>query len=358
MVQKKTKKRKDTGMTVQSQDAPVETPRKPGKTGEKDSSSPDPMPEGPSSPVAPAPLKERGPAPSQGYFSASDGSQLWFEDTGGPGIPLFFVYGLGCSIQHWKYPRQHFGLQGLVPRRQVYMDLRGHGLSAQPEVGRPFSVKQTVEDLAELCRLREIDQAVFLGQSMGGSLIIALAREYPRLVQKAVLLGSPSRSPKHSFPVGSIKRSLWEKILQKNQTSPQLIASIHRSVMKVAQKKPFYVIAREMIRYAGFNPSLARTDDIEEYIAKISMVDGNTFFQMAAELENFDVKDYEGSLTLPLLLIAGARDLVIPLSEQLRYKSYLPHTQVEIVPHGSHCPHFDDPKLVNRILENFLSMES
>lgn len=348
------KNRKKTDLSIQ-----IKKVSKAGKTPldtDLKSQAPQAKPDG-----AQSFLKHAAPAdtsPEKGFFTASDGAQLWFEDTGGPGVPLFFVYGLGCSIQHWKYPRAHFASHGLVPRRQIYLDLRGHGQSPKPARGTDFTLRQTVQDVVDLCRLREVKKAVFLGQSMGGCLLIALADEHPQLVQKAVLLGSPSRSPKHSFPLRSVTGTLWEKIIKANRAAPLTVARVHRSLIQLAQKKPVGLMIREIIRHAGFNPSLSRTTDIEEYISKIMMVDGNTFFQMAGELETFDIKNYQDRIRQPLLVIAGAQDRVIPLSDQLRFKSYLPHAQIEIIPHGSHCPHFDDPKLVNRILENFVQGES
>ncbi len=298
--------------------------------------------------------KSSGQESQEGFFQSFDGTKLWFSDTGGPGVPLFFVYGLGCSIQHWKYPRQHFGPQGLVPRRQVYLDLRGHGRSPAPAPGQVFTLKHTIQDILVLCDYLNISQAVFLGQSMGGSIIATLAFEHPNLVQKMVLLGSPSRSPTYCFPAPTILAPIWRGLLRANQKSPRAISLFHRVAMGLSRREPFKFTLREVIRKGGFNSALALTSDIEEYISKITSVDGNTFFQMAAELEEFDVKNFQDGLKMPTLIIAGAQDRVIPLSDQLRYKSFLPHAQIEIIPHGSHCPHFDDPKLVNRMLESFI----
>lgn len=300
-------------------------------------------------------LPLQNPKPQEDFFMSFDGAQLWFGDTGGPGVPLFYIYGLGCSIQHWKYPRRHFSHSGPVPKRQVYLDLRGHGRSPAPRKGQIFSLEHTIKDILELCKFLNIPEAIFLGQSMGGSIIATLAFHHPELVQKMVLLGSPSRSPTHSFPLPKVLNPFWHGVLKANQKSPSSVALIHRLVMEASRREPFKFLLREVIRKGGFNSSLALTSDIEEYISKIISVDGNTFFQMAAELEGFDIEKFQSGLKMPILIIAGAQDRVIPLADQLRYQNFLPHVEVEIIPHGSHCPHFDDPKLVNRILEQFIS---
>jgi pimeloyl-ACP methyl ester carboxylesterase len=58
----------------------------------------------------------------------------------------------------------------------------------------------------------------------------------------------------------------------------------------------------------------------------------------------------------PALAIAGGRDQLVPLGEMRRLVKHLPAGELFVVPHGSHCPHFDDPGLVNRRIERFLGM--
>src|SRR5688500_7864747 len=88
----------------------------------------------------------RRPPPAEsgasGAFTTSDGAVLHFEDSGGPGPVLFYIYGLACSIRHWKYRLAYFGDGGGAKRghRQIWMDFRGHGRSDPVRPGERLRV--------------------------------------------------------------------------------------------------------------------------------------------------------------------------------------------------------------------------
>ncbi|MCX6110785.1 MAG: hypothetical protein NTZ90_14415, partial [Proteobacteria bacterium] len=43
------------------------------------------------------------PQPSSGLLALATGHEIYYADSGGAGPVLFYLYGLGCSIAHWKY---------------------------------------------------------------------------------------------------------------------------------------------------------------------------------------------------------------------------------------------------------------
>ena len=48
-------------------------------------------------------------------------------------------------------------------------------------------------------------------------------------------------------------------------------------------------------------------------------------------------------------------DKIIPIEEARRIHRAIPKSKLEIIDHGSHCPHFDDPVLVNNKIEEFIN---
>lgn len=71
--------------------------------------------------------------------------------------------------------------------RLLLWDVRGHGLSRP--VDPPFSVKEAVLDLVALLDSQKVDQAIFLGHSMGGNLIQEIAFQYPERVKALICVG-------------------------------------------------------------------------------------------------------------------------------------------------------------------------
>jgi len=102
------------------------------------------------------------------------GVELFYEMTG-DGEPLLLVH--GSWVDHHTWDRvvpilaQHF--------RVVTYDRRGHSQSAAP-VGQG-SVREDVNDLAELMNLIGQAPAHLVGNSFGGSIVLRLASSHPKL---------------------------------------------------------------------------------------------------------------------------------------------------------------------------------
>jgi len=295
-------------------------------------------------------------SPATGLFTTADGASIYYEDSGGPGPALFYIYGLGCSIQHWKYPLAYFSGEGAAarPRRQVWLDFRGHGHSGAVPAGSRLLMDTIVEDIASLCAYRRIRQASFLGQSMGGVVALKLAHQHPELVRALVLLASPGRDPGRFLPLNPVSGALWKGLIGLNRRLPLAVKLGHLALTPALKLAPVKLTLRELVRQSGFNPELARTDDIDEYIAKVFEVKANLFFDMAGDLAGFDVAQLVPRIACPALIVAGVADKVIPLGEARRLARHLPESELVTLPHGSHCPHFDDPTSVNQMIEAFL----
>lgn len=304
--------------------------------------------------------KRRGPPaePQSGLFMAPDGAEVYYEDTGGAGDPLFFIYGLACSIRHFKYPRAFF-CEDAPPRkkyRQIWMDFRAHGQSAPLKSGVHLSLPMLVDDIKALCAFRGVEAATFFGQSMGGCIALELASRYPALVKGLVLLASPGRDPAKTLPMQPLAELSWRGMIEVNRAAPLLVRGIDKALNPLRRRTAFKFAVREVIRTFGFNPKLSKTEDIEDYLEKVFEVPLNVFYDMAAALAGFDAEKLDPKPIAPALVIGGGADRVVPEPETRRLAGLLPRSELLLVPHGSHCPHFDDPGMVCRRIAEFLGV--
>ncbi len=309
------------------------------------------------------------PKPSSGLLALPTGHEIYYADSGGTGPVLFYLYGLGCSIAHWKYQLAYFGSKdrgarpplrrgarvNTPPYRQVWFDFRGHGRSSPLPPGEQLTMSAIVEDVVAVAKHLGIRSATFLGQSMGGSLVLQLARDYPDLVESLVLLASPTRSPSRTMPLQPVSGWLWHALVQVQKHAPFAVNYVNRLNALLLEHPLLRVPFREFIRANGFNPYLAQTSDIDEYIVAMLAIDARLFTALMAELTHFDAVRFAKRITCPVLMISGAHDLVVPPSESRRLLKHLGNGQLAVIPHGSHCPHFDDAALVNQILAEFLA---
>lgn len=241
-----------------------------------------------------------------------------------------------------------------LPVRQVWMDFRGHGQSQPVPATQRLTIRMIGRDIEALCAFLRADSCVFLGQSMGGTIALQLAHEAPQLVKALVLLASPGRDPGLTMEPQPLMRWLWRAMIAVSEVAPTVLPALQEHSAALAGNALMMGALTEIVRFGGFNPELSKTEDIDEYLRGVLAVDPRLFFDMARDLAGFDVAKLDPPLRTPTLIVAGALDKIVPLTEAKRLASALPASQLAIVPHGSHCPHFDDPGRVNQLIQDYL----
>jgi pimeloyl-ACP methyl ester carboxylesterase len=94
-------------------------------------------------------------------LTSNDGTKITAYDHGGIGEALIFIHYLGGSAHLWHPVIPHF----LDKYRVVTYDLRGHGLSGQPDDGYTF--EDTAKDLESVLDFFSINSAHLVGSSYG-----------------------------------------------------------------------------------------------------------------------------------------------------------------------------------------------
>ncbi len=102
----------------------------------------------------------------------------------GQGFPLIMLHGNGENHTYFKHQMEPFSekYQVIVP------DTRGHGQS--PRGTAPFTLEQFAEDLKAFLDSRGIRRCHLLGFSDGANVALIFALKYPEYVEKLVLNGA------------------------------------------------------------------------------------------------------------------------------------------------------------------------
>lgn len=102
----------------------------------------------------------------------------------GEGKTIVFVHGLSDSLAYWKVLSENLknDYQTLI------FDLRGHGESSDDNRNTTIDLYQ--EDLYQLLKSLNIENAVFVGLSLGGNVILDLAVNHPEMVNGLVVMSS------------------------------------------------------------------------------------------------------------------------------------------------------------------------
>ena len=106
-------------------------------------------------------------------------------------VVLFFIHGVGGTVQMWEPQIEYFLSQGY---EIIGMDLLGHGKSSKPRDYAAYEFKQLALDVAHVfdrfCKRRN----VLVGHSYGSSFCTLLSKERASKVCKTILIsgGGPT----------------------------------------------------------------------------------------------------------------------------------------------------------------------
>lgn len=118
-------------------------------------------------------------------IEVGDGLQLHMNIVG-EGYPVVLIHGSGPGASGWSNFKQNLkaftdkGYQCVIP------DLIGYGYSSKPDFD--YTLDMFASTLADALRSTGIEKCALVGNSMGGTISMRMALDYPDLVERIVLM--------------------------------------------------------------------------------------------------------------------------------------------------------------------------
>lgn len=107
------------------------------------------------------------------YLETNDGAKIYYEDQG-EGQPILLVHGWLCSSRFWQK-----NVPELADKfRVVTIDLRGHGNSSKTLAGH--TIGQYARDVRQVIERLGLQDAVLVGWSLGGPVVLSYCQQYSR----------------------------------------------------------------------------------------------------------------------------------------------------------------------------------
>ncbi|MFJ6849401.1 alpha/beta fold hydrolase [Streptomyces sp. NPDC091271] len=271
--------------------------------------------------------------------------------------PLTVVFSHGYCLGQDSWHFQRAALRGLV--RAVYWDQRSHGRSergrAQAE-GVPVGIDQLGRDLkAVLDAAAPEGPLVLVGHSMGGMTMMALADRYPELIRDRVaavaFVGTSSGKlgeVNFGLPVAGVNavRRVLPGVLKALGSQAELVERGRRATADLFAG----LIKRYSFGSRDVDPAVAR---FAERLIESTPIDVVAEFYPA-----FTEHDKSGALPaflgLPVLILAGDKDLVTPSSHSEAIADELPDAELVIVPDAGHLVMLEHPETVTDRLADLL----
>lgn len=174
------------------------------------------------------------------FFKTSDKVEINYNLTG-KGKTIVLVNGFGGYQEIWSAQVPFLNKLGY---QVLTYDHRNMGKSQRTENGH--TIKRLTQDLNELIAFLKIKQAIFIGHSMGASIIFCLIKNNPKLVKQALLIDqSPKMLNDENWKYGFMDYTK-ENYLEKCQDRPQvhetykgLDDNVYIKLMKAKRANPF-----------------------------------------------------------------------------------------------------------------------
>lgn len=271
---------------------------------------------------------------SDRYWTSRDGLKLHYRDYAGPDErpPVLCLHGLTRNARDYE----RFAERLAGDWRVIAIDFRGRGLSEHDPLSARYQPPTYAADVLQLLDELAIDQAVFVGTSLGGLVTMIIAGFAPQRIAGAVL-----------NDVGpELDRAGLERI-SGYVGKPLLFRDWDDAAEKLATK------------YHAVHPAYGR-DDWLRYAKRVCRETrrGVEFDYDMAIAEPFKAMDDQTASAgnawpllhalagKPVLILRGERsDLLTPeIAERMR--EAVPGAELVTVPNVGHAPDFDEPESI------------
>lgn len=146
-----------------------------------------------------------------------DGTNIHYELIG-EGPPLVLQHGLLSDLNTWKSRGYVDALQNSF--QLILIDSRGHGESDKPDEPEAYELRTRVTDLATVLNALEIDQAHYMGYSMGGWMGYGITIYMPQRFKSLIIGGfGPFRGGRSGPLTEEEKRIRWETTVNEVTTN-------------------------------------------------------------------------------------------------------------------------------------------
>jgi pimeloyl-ACP methyl ester carboxylesterase len=265
-----------------------------------------------------------------------DGLRLHYVVEGrGPAVIL--VHGLGGFAETWRH-----NVGPLASRATVFaLDLPGFGASAKPRTR--YRLANFASALRGFMDGLGLARASLVGHSLGGAVCITYSLTHPSRVERLALVGAV-------VPGCGYRPSWIYRLVALRGLGEVLSCAGHARLYKAALARCFHAPDRREVDFFVDYEYATRTDATARAAYLTTLRDVRIDLEARAE-------DYRRALTtleLPVLLIHGRQDPVVPRAHCAEVAGVLRHAAVRWVDACGHFPQIEHVEAVNGWLVDFL----
>jgi pimeloyl-ACP methyl ester carboxylesterase len=257
----------------------------------------------------------------------------------GSGPLLLLIHGMAGTAENWGSVIEPLALRNTV----IAPDFPGHGLSAPG--GGDYSLGSLASGLRDLLLTLGHERATLVGHSLGGGVALQFTYQFPEMVERLVLVSSGGLGPDVSPILRAAALPGADLFIAATAGVGRQVGSVLGRGLGMLGVRPSADVAEVARGYA----SLADAERRKAFLATLRSVVG-TEGQRVAAGDRLYLAD-----ALPLLIVWGDRDPIIPVTHAEETHAQLPTSRLEIFAGVGHVPQLESPGRFIATLERFLA---
>ena len=264
-------------------------------------------------------------------------------------LTVVFVHGFTNRMTSFHLQRRELHARWGASVRMVFFDLRGHGKSSTPAAGS-YTIERLGQDLCEVIdAVVPRGPIVLVGHSMGGMSVLAAARQRPRLFHDRVvgvgLLSSTAAGLASEGLGRSLRHPLIDGFAYAARSTPKLLEH-----SRVVGRRVMWAIVHAASYRSHVSPTLVAFTN-----AMIDETPVGTIGGFLRALEHHDELEALPVLVdIPVLILSGTDDVVIPFSGAVRMAGELPNSELVRVDGAGHMVHMEFPDIVDDAIDRLV----
>ena len=260
-------------------------------------------------------------------------------ETAGEGPVLLLIHGMAGDFHNWDEVVGPLAEHHLV----IAPDLPGHGGSGPG--GGDYSLGAMAAALRDLLAALGHERATLVGHSLGGGIAMQFAYQFPEMTERLVLVSSGGLGPEVSAVLRAAALPGADRFIATTAGPAGAVGTVLGRGLSLVGLRPNADVAEVGRGYA----SLADPERRTAFLATLRSVVGTRGQRVNAGDRLYLA---EG---VPVLLVWGDRDPIIPVSHARAAHELIVGSQLEIFEDVGHMPQIEAPAKFVAVLERFVS---
>jgi pimeloyl-ACP methyl ester carboxylesterase len=258
-------------------------------------------------------------------FVEANGIRYAYRRFGKPGgVPIVFNQHYTGTMDYWDPAVT----DGLAQTREVILFNNAGVASSSGET--PASFQEMGANAIAFIRALSLTQVDVLGFSIGGFVAQEITLQAPDLVRKLILVGTGHRG-------NDMSDSQSNAIFSGSYDPPEhLWLAVHFSPSEASRAAGLKFIERKLRR-------IDRDPEVSEQTVAAQGEAIGKYIMPSAESDR-SVLDYLKTMTLPVLIVQGSNDVIIPTKHSFTLQQNLPNAQLILFPDSNHGSFYQYPE--------------